>query len=57
MRCLRYIRWSWDIGGGDATKNLADERYANIPDMQVRHFIETCPVCVGKKKGDVVGII
>ena len=43
--------------GRDATKNLADERYANIPDAQVRHFIETCPVCVGKKKGDVVGIL
>jgi hypothetical protein len=43
--------------GQDATKNLADERYANIPDAQVRHFIETCPVCVGKKKGDEVGIL
>ncbi|KAL7519571.1 hypothetical protein ACHAWX_004331 [Stephanocyclus meneghinianus] len=43
--------------GRDATKNLADERYANIPDAQVRHFIETCPVCLGKKKGDSFGIL
>jgi hypothetical protein len=37
--------------GRDATKNLVDDRYANIPDAQVRYFIETCPLCVGRKRG------
>lgn len=35
--------------GRDATKNLADERYANIPDTQVRYFIDTCPICLARK--------
>ncbi|KAL7537008.1 hypothetical protein ACHAWF_005631 [Thalassiosira exigua] len=39
--------------GRDATKNLADERYANVPDGVVRAFLETCPVC-GARKGNVV---
>ena len=37
--------------GRDATKTVADDRYANIPDAQVRHFIETCPVCLTRKSG------
>lgn len=35
--------------GRDATKNLADERYANIPDATVRAFLDTCPVCSAKR--------
>lgn len=31
--------------GRDATKNLADARYANVPDGTVRAFLETCPIC------------
>jgi hypothetical protein len=42
-----------DHRGRDATKNLADERYANVPDAQVRCFIDSCPVCLGKKGGMV----
>lgn len=38
--------------GRDSTKNLADERYANIPDAQVRHFIDTCPICMSRKRGN-----
>jgi len=35
--------------GRDATKNLADERYANIPDGTVRAFLETCPICMARR--------
>ena len=35
--------------GRDATKNLADERYANIPDNTVRAFLDTCPACSARK--------
>ena len=35
--------------GRDATKNLADERYANIPDAIVRAFLDTCPVCNARR--------
>ncbi|KAL7532327.1 hypothetical protein ACHAXR_004561 [Thalassiosira sp. AJA248-18] len=35
--------------GRDATKNLADERFANIPDATVRAFLETCPICCARK--------
>lgn len=31
--------------GRDATKNVADERFANVPDTTVRAFLETCPQC------------
>lgn len=37
--------------GRDSTKHLADDRYANIPDAQVRHFIDTCPMCLSRKRG------
>jgi len=37
--------------GRDATKNLADERYANIPDGTVRAFLETCPICNARRGG------
>ena len=30
-------------------KARVDELYANIPDGQVKAFIETCPICEGKK--------
>jgi len=29
--------------GKDACKNVADSRYANIPDSILRAFFETCP--------------
>ncbi|KAL9188944.1 hypothetical protein ACHAXT_011434 [Thalassiosira profunda] len=35
--------------GRDATKNLADERYANVPDATVRAFLDACPVCAARK--------
>eukprot|EP00581_Thalassiosira_minuscula_P005980 CAMPEP_0183735838 /NCGR_PEP_ID=MMETSP0737-20130205/47730_1 /TAXON_ID=385413 /ORGANISM="Thalassiosira miniscula, Strain CCMP1093" /LENGTH=498 /DNA_ID=CAMNT_0025969689 /DNA_START=45 /DNA_END=1541 /DNA_ORIENTATION=+ len=35
--------------GRDATKNLADERYANVPDGTVRAFLDTCPVCNARR--------
>jgi hypothetical protein len=37
--------------GRDGTKSIADDRYANIPDSQVRCFIDTCPVCLSRKRG------
>ena len=36
--------------GRDATKNLADERYANIPDGTVRAFLDNCPICNAKRR-------
>ncbi|KAL7494041.1 hypothetical protein ACHAWT_002956 [Skeletonema menzelii] len=35
--------------GRDATKNLADERYANLPDAQIRAFLDTCPQCAARR--------
>ena len=37
--------------GRDATKNLADERYANVPDATVRAFLDSCPVCSARRGG------
>ncbi|KAL7543809.1 hypothetical protein ACHAXR_013125 [Thalassiosira sp. AJA248-18] len=39
--------------GKDAVKNRVDELYANIPDMQVKYFLDACPVCL-ERKGVVV---
>lgn len=41
--------------GRDATKNLADERYANIPDGTVRAFLDNCPICNAKRRSGVGG--
>jgi hypothetical protein len=35
--------------GRDFIKARVDELYANIPDGQVKVFIETCPICAGRK--------
>ena len=35
--------------GRDATKNLADERYANLPDAQIRAFLDACPQCAARR--------
>jgi hypothetical protein len=35
--------------GRDATKTLADERYANIPDATIRAFLDTCPICSARR--------
>lgn len=35
--------------GRDATKNLADERYANLPDAQIRAFLDACPSCAARR--------
>ena len=35
--------------GRDATKNLADERYANLPDAQIRAFLDSCPQCAARR--------
>jgi hypothetical protein len=37
--------------GWNATKNIANFKYANIPLEQIRFFIETCPACVSKRIG------
>lgn len=38
-----------DHKGRDVVKAKVDERYANIPDGQVKIFIETCPICIARK--------
>ncbi|KAL3823024.1 hypothetical protein ACHAXA_005212 [Cyclostephanos tholiformis] len=35
--------------GRDATKAIADERYANVPDATIRAFLDTCPVCAVRR--------
>ena len=35
--------------GRDATKTLADERYANLPDATIRAFLDTCPICSARR--------
>ena len=37
--------------GRDATKTLADERYANVPDATIRAFLDTCPICSARRGG------
>lgn len=39
------------LRGKDAVKQRADDLYANIPDMQVKCFIEACPVCIERRGG------
>lgn len=43
--------------GRDATKNLADERYANIPDGTVRAFLDNCPICNARKVVSVMALV
>lgn len=47
---------SMELGhrGRDAVKTLADERYANIPDAQVRAFLDTCPICNSRRSSGVM---
>lgn len=35
--------------GRDSVKARVDELYANIPDGQVRTFIDTCPICAARR--------
>lgn len=35
--------------GREICKAKVDELYANVPDGQVKVFIDTCPICLGKK--------
>jgi len=42
--------------GRDVVKSRADERYANIPDGQVRAFLDTCPFCMARRGGNRNGI-
>ncbi len=37
--------------GRDATKAMADERYANVPDATIRAFLDTCPLCAVRRGG------
>lgn len=37
--------------GRDATKAMADERYANVPDATIRAFLDTCPICAVRRGG------
>ena len=39
----------FDHRGRDAVKSRLDERYANIPDGQVKFFIDTCPICCSRR--------
>jgi len=39
----------------EVCKARVDDLYANIPDGQVKLFIETCPVCAGRKDGGGTG--
>ena len=45
-----------DHRGRDVCKARVDELYANIPDGQVKAFIETCPICAGKKEETKVSV-
>ncbi|KAL3797445.1 hypothetical protein ACHAW5_004464 [Stephanodiscus triporus] len=40
--------------GRDATKTLADERYANVPDATIRAFLDTCPICAARRGHHVI---
>ena len=42
-----------DHKGKDVVKARVDELYANIPDGQVRTFIETCPICAAKRESSI----
>ena len=37
--------------GWQATKKISNFKYANIPQDQIRCFIDTCPICLAKKNG------
>lgn len=39
--------------GWQSCKKLANLKYANLPQDQIRIFLETCPFCVGRKKPKV----
>lgn len=39
----------------EVCKAKVDELYANVPDGQVKVFIETCPICVERKEEGKVG--
>jgi hypothetical protein len=45
MHCLTGHR------GWQASKNMANMKYANIPQEQIRFFIETCPFCLSRNSG------
>ena len=45
LHCLNGHR------GWQASKNMANMKYANIPQEQIRFFIETCPLCLSRKTG------
>jgi hypothetical protein len=36
--------------GWQSCKKLANLKYANLPQDQIRIFLETCPLCIGRKK-------
>ncbi len=46
-----------DHKGKDVVKARVDELYANIPDGQVRTFIETCPICAAKRESSSIRIL
>ena len=37
--------------GWQATKKIANLKYANVPQDQIKCFVETCPICCSKKAG------
>ena len=39
--------------GWQSCKKLANLKYANLPQDQIRIFLETCPLCLTRKKGKV----
>ena len=38
------------LRGRDAVKSRVNELYANVPDLQVKYFLETCPVCLRREE-------
>jgi hypothetical protein len=37
------------LRGKEAAKARADELFANVPEQQVKTFIDTCPICMERK--------
>mmetsp|Transcript_27194 Transcript_27194/g.56643 ORF Transcript_27194/g.56643 Transcript_27194/m.56643 type:complete len:346 (+) Transcript_27194:46-1083(+) len=46
VHCLEHGH----LRGKDAVKGRMDDLYANVPDSQVKTFLETCPVCVERRR-------
>ena len=45
IHCLEHGH----LRGKEAAKSRVDELYANVPDAQVKIFVDTCPVCIERR--------